>query len=393
MVNDNSTFSILAIYKFFHGTRPNSEDLRTIKVELLEVAVKYEIKGTLLLADEGLNGTICMPKEHADAVNSYFSEHELWNGCRLAWSEFHECVFHRMFVKIKKEIVSMGINIENDNESDVNFNEQLDGAANNGPGHQLAGKYIKSMEWDSFLRDNPDVDLIDCRNSYEVKMGTFKGAIDPGTDIFTQFPEWLQKFGKGENIAKPKKIAMFCTGGIRCEKSTALAKKMTNVNGNPLFVVVYHLEGGILSYLDKVVTGEETQQSPKEDIIKDSTFEGECFVFDQRVSVREGLHRGTYSLCHGCRAPLSKSNVHHPTFIRGVQCVKCSGNADGKESDTQLNKRSAHLPDKHLERQIERQRQFELAQKKGKDWGDACKEFAQIHSLPRKVHEEVTTKP
>ena len=381
MTNDESTettFSILAIYKFLHGKRLNAEDLRIIKAELLEVAAKNEIKGTLLLAEEGINGTICMPKKYADNVNTYFLGHEIWSGCRLRWSEFTECVFHRMFVKIKKEIVSIGVNIEDD----TGASEQIVRNSSDGPGHPLAGEYVSAMEWDKFLRENPDVDLIDCRNSYEFKMGTFKGAIDPQTDSFTQFPDWLQKFGESENQTKPKKIAMFCTGGIRCEKSTALAKMMTNPStGKPLFEEVYHLEGGILSYLDKVKTNDEESKEPTDpNVIEDSSFKGECFVFDQRVSVREGLYRGTYSLCHGCRSPLSKDNVHHPTFIRGIQCVNCCERSDSKESEVPSNKRAASLSDKHLERQKERQRQFELAQKKGKEWGDACKEFAESHN-------------
>ena len=368
-------YCILAIYKFLGIQRNQNDelDLNKLKAELLQTLKSNEVKGTLLIAHEGINGTICMPEKNKGVIEAYFTNHNLWRGCRMRWSVHKESVFHRTFVKIKKEIVSMGIPLGDENDDTPTSNPD------SSSGHSLAGTYLKATEWDKFLRDNPDVDLIDCRNSYEVKMGTFQGAIDPNTDTFHQFPEWLRRFGEeGNKENKPKKIAMFCTGGIRCEKSTAFAKSLKSKNGEKLFEEVYHLDGGILSYLDKV----KTENKISEDVITDSTFEGECFVFDQRVSVREGLERGTYTLCNGCRAPLSKDNVRHPTFIRGVQCENCCdvcGDGGKARNGEGVDKNKLNAINKKKERQISRQRQFELAEAKGKAWGDACNEFAQLH--------------
>jgi len=372
-------FSILALYKFLRrGKSQGPLDLPELKTELLEMASKFELKGTLLIANEGINGTVCMPKEHAAEVELFFGNHELYSGIRMRWSNHtgKDAVFHRMFVKIKKEIVSMGVHLETMTAGGGEVHEQDCDDGN--PGHPLAGDYISANNWDDFFKKNPDVDLIDCRNSYEVGMGTFTGAIDPGTDSFTQLPSWLENFGHCNERSKPKKIAMFCTGGIRCEKATALAKLMKHKeSGEPLFQNVYHLEGGILSYLDKVgSTNEVVDSNSSRDHLKKSSFIGECFVFDQRVSVGSGLKRGTYTLCHGCRAPLSKDNVHHPTFIRGVQCKDCC-NISVDESSASGTKRQLSSSDKkHMERQIERQRQFEISQEKGERWGDTCKNFA-----------------
>lgn len=379
---------VLALYKFLLPALPSREPLEQLKADLLQLFSEHEVKGTILLAPEGINGTICMPKQHSNAIGEYFRNHELWRGCRMRWSDFvgKEPVFHRSFVKIKKEIVSMGVDIDGISSTSASHSDCSTS------GHPLAGSYIKAQEWDIFLRDNPDVDLIDCRNTYEVKMGTFERAIDPNTVKFTDFPDWLQEFGEQEKqeenatAQKPRKIAMFCTGGIRCEKSTALAKTMHNrKTGKPLFEEVYHLDGGILSYLDVVGTEDSSSSSSSNDAmlstgsaeednderkgkipLASSTFKGECFVFDQRVSVREGLQRGTYKMCHGCRAPISKDNVHHPTFIRGIQCSSCCAE---KNIDFE----------KHLERQMGRQRQIELAKAKGKTWIDACQESREMH--------------
>lgn len=297
-------FLTAALYKFV-----DLPDFQALHDPLLACCEINQVKGTLLLASEGINGTIAGPEEgvrkvlaflHADSRFSTLQHKE-------AWSD--KPPFHRMKVRLKKEIVTLRVP-----ELDPN---------------KTVGQYVKPQDWNALLAD-PDVVVIDTRNDYEVVIGTFKGAINPDIKTFAELPAWLdaQPNLQGEG-AKKTKVAMFCTGGIRCEKSTALMK----MRG---FDEVYHLEGGILKYLEEV--------APQE-----STWEGECFVFDERVSVGHGLAPGPYELCRSCRWPLGATEKASPLYVKGVSCPQCH--------DQRTPEEKAGL--------AERQRQVELAAARG----------------------------
>ncbi|MEL7232091.1 MAG: rhodanese-related sulfurtransferase, partial [Pseudomonadota bacterium] len=217
--------------------------------------------------------------------------------------------FLRLKVRLKKENVTMGV-------------DGIDP-------QKIVGTYVKSADWNALISD-PDTVLIDTRNDYEVAIGTFEGAIDPKTETFREFPDWFQNFkAKLEAEGRKPKVAMFCTGGIRCEKATAYVKE-TGMNE------VYHLEGGILKYLEEI----------KQD---ESLWQGDCFVFDDRVSVRHGLEVGDYQLCHGCRQPVSAAERDGPLYEEGVSCLHCHDN----------------LTKDRLARLRERQKQVRLAAARG----------------------------
>lgn len=269
-----SQIVVAALYKFV--TLP---DYREKREPLLQRCLDLGVRGTLLLAEEGINGTVAGSR---DAIDSLLSE--LRSDPRLVDLVHKESYdeaqpFYRMKVKLKKEIVTMGI-------------EGID------PNH-VVGTYVKPRDWNALISD-PEVLLIDTRNDYEVEIGTFKGAVDPKTATFREFPEYVREHYDPE---KHKKVAMFCTGGIRCEKASAFMKQEG-------FDEVYHLEGGILKYLEEVDA-------------QSSLWEGECFVFDNRVSVKQGLEVGSYALCHGCRHPISDEDRQHPQFEEGVSCPSC----------------------------------------------------------------------
>lgn len=270
---------------------------------------QHGVKGTLLLAPEGINGTIAGPEAGVHAVLAF-----LRADSRLArlphkesWSD--KPPFLRMKVRLKKEIVTLHVP-----ELDPN---------------KTVGQYVKPADWNALLTD-PEVLLIDTRNDYEVAIGTFQGAVNPRLKTFTELPAWLnaQPLLQGET-GKKTKVAMFCTGGIRCEKSTALLK----MRG---FDEVYHLEGGILKYLEEV---------PPEQ----SIWDGDCFVFDERVSVGHGLVSGPHELCRACRWPLSPADKTSPHYRKGVSCAHCV--------DQRTTEQKAGL--------AERQRQVELAEARG----------------------------
>lgn len=259
------------------------------------------VKGTILLAAEGINGTIAGTRSSVQAVLQL-----LRADARLRDLEHKEAVtsqmpFYRMKVRLKREIVTLGV-----------------------PGLQparMAGTYVPPSEWHALL-DDPQVVLIDVRNDYEVALGTFPGALNPGTRSFSELPAWLQQ--QPALRGKPK-VAMFCTGGIRCEKSTALLRSQG-------FTQVYHLQGGILKYLETVPAAA-------------SRWQGECFVFDERVAVGPGLAPGHYELCRACRDPIGAQDKASPLYVAGVSCPKCHGTRD------QAKRRGL----------LERQRQVELA--------------------------------
>ncbi len=291
-----------ALYKFV-----DLPDFEAMREPLMACCGANQVKGTLLLAREGINGTIAGPEAGVRAVLAHLHAHPPLAALqhKEAWAD--KPPFLRMKVRLKKEIVTLRVP-----ELDPN---------------KTVGQYVKPQDWNALLAD-PNVVLIDTRNDYEVVIGTFKGAINPNIKTFTELPAWLDAQPALQGDKKPK-VAMFCTGGIRCEKSTALMK----MRG---FDEVYHLEGGILKYLEEV---------PPEQ----STWEGECFVFDERVSVGHGLQPGPYELCRSCRWPLGAQDKASPHYVKGVSCPQCH--------DQRTPEEKAHL--------AERQRQVELADARG----------------------------
>ncbi|GAB3100905.1 rhodanese-related sulfurtransferase [Aestuariicella hydrocarbonica] len=294
-----SQFVIAALYKFV--ALPDYKDLRD---PLLEHCLAAGVKGTLLLACEGVNGTIAGTREGIDSVLSYLKADERLVDLSHKESLDAEMPFYRMKVKLKKEIVTMGV-------------EGIDP-------RQVVGTYVAPKDWNALISD-PDVVVVDTRNDYEYELGSFKGALNPNTKSFREFPQYV---ADNMDPGKHKKVAMFCTGGIRCEKSTAYMKEQG-------FEEVYHLHGGILQYLEDV---------PEQE----SLWDGECYVFDNRVSVDHNLNPGTYDLCHGCREPITADDKKSEKFIEGVACPRCY--------DTQT-------PDQRA-RFMERQKQMELARKR-----------------------------
>ncbi|MFT4026587.1 MAG: rhodanese-related sulfurtransferase [Novosphingobium sp.] len=274
----NQPICVAALYKFVR-----IPDCAALRRELGSLCCGLGIKGTLLLAPEGINGTIAGTDA---AIGAALTRIRTIPGCadaEIKLSRAGTLPFHRMKVRIKREIVTMG-------QPDI---DPLAGV----------GHYVAAEDWNALIAD-PDTILIDTRNDYEVAAGTFAGAIDPGTASFRDFPAWFRSqrerlLGAG----KAPRVAMFCTGGIRCEKSTAFLK----AEG---LDEVYHLQGGILKYLETV---------PPEQ----SLWQGECFVFDQRVAVGHGLAPGTHVLCHACRRPVSAEGQQSPHYVEGISCAAC----------------------------------------------------------------------
>jgi UPF0176 protein len=265
---------VAALYQFTRFPEPAS-----LRPGLLDVAVAKGVKGSLLLAPEGINGTIAGTRDGVDAVLAAI---RALPGCEgLEWKESHSesMPFGRMKVRLKREIVTMG-------QPDVDPLARV-------------GNYVQPKDWNALIAD-PDTVVIDTRNDYEVAIGTFQGAVDPGTRAFGEFPEWWQ--ANRERFAG-KRVAMFCTGGIRCEKSTnyLLGQGLNEV---------YHLKGGILKYLEEVPADE-------------SLWQGECFVFDDRVSVGHGLKPGGLKACGACRRPVTEEGQRHPDYEEGVCCPAC----------------------------------------------------------------------
>ncbi|MEO9779606.1 MAG: rhodanese-related sulfurtransferase [Sedimentitalea sp.] len=267
-------YTIAALYHFTRFADPAA-----LKPALLELCQSQDVTGTLLLAAEGINGTIAGPRGGIDAVLAHIRS---LPGCSdLEWKEStsSEPPFGRMKVRLKKEIVTMG-------QPDVDPQARV-------------GHYVDPKGWNDLIQ-SPDVAVIDTRNDYEVAIGTFDGAVDPQTKSFGEFPEWWQQ---NKHRFHNKRIAMFCTGGIRCEKSTnyLLGQGVEDV---------YHLKGGILKYLEEVPAD-------------DSAWNGDCFVFDNRVSVGHGLKEGPHELCHGCRRPILPEDMTRPEYEAGVSCHHC----------------------------------------------------------------------
>jgi len=296
-------FLVAALYKFVH-----LPDFRSMREPLLTHCEAQGVKGTLLLAEEGINGTIAGSEAGVRAVLACLRGNPSLADLVHKESRAPRMPFYRMKVKLKREIVTMGI---------PNVQAQTH-----------AGIYVKPEDWNALISD-PEVLVVDTRNDYEYRIGTFEGAVNPETRSFTEFPGWIEaQRAKGGVLHDKRKVAMFCTGGIRCEKSTAYMRSLG-------YDEVYHLEGGILKYLETM---------PEEG----SLWKGDCFVFDERVSVRHGLKTGDYEFCRACRLPLSAKDKASSHFIEGVSC--------------------AHCHDKHTDEQkrrfAERQRQVELARER-----------------------------
>jgi UPF0176 protein len=299
-------FLTAALYKFVE-----LPDCAELKAPLLACCEDNAVKGTILLATEGINGTIAGPAASVHAVLAFLRRDPRLADLTHKESFASKLPFYRMKVRLKREIVTLGV-------PDLNPS-------------RMAGTYVKPQAWNRLLED-PEVILIDTRNDYEVSIGSFKGAINPHIKSFAEFPDWVRQQAQlnSASVTKPK-VAMFCTGGIRCEKSTAFMRSLG-------FDKVYHLEGGILKYLETV---------PRES----SRWEGECFVFDERVSVTHGLMTGSYELCRSCRHPLSAEDKASEFFIPGVSCSHCH------DSTSEARKNGA----------AERQRQVELARQRQLD--------------------------
>ena len=276
----DNIFKIISLYSFF----PLKEKLiLELKDNLLLIEKKNYISGLLIFASEGINGTICAEENVIENVLILFKRYMGFNELNLKVSYSKKKIFKKLKIKIKKEIVTMGI---------PEINPSKD-----------AGTYVDSLTWNKLIKDQNTL-IIDTRNHYEVSIGTFKKSINPNTRNFSEFPNWVD-----ENLEKylgnneSKNIAMFCTGGIRCEKATSLLKKKGYKN-------IYHLKGGILKYL------EETSENK-------SLFKGECFVFDKRVALDHNLKKGSYSICHACGMPISLEDQQKKYYIEGIQCHLC----------------------------------------------------------------------
>ncbi len=298
------TIRIAAFYKFF--AFPGYETARAPLTAALEAA---GVRGTVLLASEGINGTIAASPGGIGAALAALRALPGAEGLEAKFSETPDMPFLRLKVRLKREIVTMGVP-----DTDPNA---------------LVGTYVEPEAWNALISD-PDTVLIDTRNDYEFAIGTFEGAIDPATASFREFPDWFRTFR--ERLAaegRTPKIAMFCTGGIRCEKATSFVKA-EGIDD------VFHLKGGILKYLETV---------PQQD----SLWRGECFVFDERVSVKHDLTPGSYELCHACKRPVSEAGQAHEHYRPGVSCPACI----------------AEMSDDQRARFAERQKQIDLARQRG----------------------------
>ena len=289
-----------ALYKFVE-----LNDFEQLREPLYQTLIDNDVKGTLLLAREGINGTICGTREGIDNVLKYLRADP-----RLADIDHKESpsdtqAFYRTKVKLKKEIVTLGVDWVDPKNT--------------------VGTYVEPEQWNDLISD-PEVLVIDTRNEYEYAVGTFEGAVNPKTEAFREFPEYVKQH---LDPAKHKKVAMFCTGGIRCEKSTAYLKEQG-------FDEVYHLKGGILKYLEMVP--EQT-----------SKWNGECFVFDQRVTVKHGLEQGEYDQCYACRMPITEQEKQSEHYQKGVSCPHCFDKTTAEQK----------------ERFAERERQIQLAKQRG----------------------------
>ncbi|GAB2727084.1 oxygen-dependent tRNA uridine(34) hydroxylase TrhO [Halomonas garicola] len=291
---------VAALYKFV-----SLDDYQALRDPLRQTMLDNGIKGTLLLAREGINGTVAGSRDGIDALLAWLTADPRFADIDHKESYCDEPPFYRTKVKLKREIVTMGVD-------DIDPNDTV-------------GTYVEPEDWNDVISD-PEVLVIDTRNDYEVDIGTFKGAVDPNTTTFREFPDYVREH---YDPAKHRKVAMFCTGGIRCEKASSFMLKEG-------FDEVFHLKGGVLNYLEKVPENA-------------SLWRGECFVFDNRVTVRHDLAEGGFEQCHACRRPISAEDMRDAAYEPGVSCPHCIDS----------------LPEKTRASARERQRQIELARSRG----------------------------
>jgi UPF0176 protein len=292
---------VASFYRFL-----DLEDPKQLCTRLQSLCDEKELLGTVLLAGEGVNGTLAGSREAVEAVLAWLSDTlELREPIEARWTDATDTPFRRMRVRLKKEIVTLG-------RPDIKP-------------QRSTGRHVSPDKWNELI-DDPDTLVIDTRNHYEVEVGTFPNAIDPGTDSFREFSEFAEQLADGD---RKRKVAMFCTGGIRCEKASALMLELG-------FTDVNQLQGGILNYLERVHE-------------RDNHWNGECFVFDSRVAVDRDLAEGGYVQCHACRRPLSSEELKSPDYREGVSCPRCIGDLD----------------DARAERLEERRRQVRLARERG----------------------------
>ncbi len=297
-----SQIVVSALYKF---ARLNNFEL--LRKPLLKLMEEHQVKGTLLLAKEGINGTIAGDRKGIDTLLAWLRSDPRLADIQTKESYEQDMPFYRSKVKLKKEIVTMGV-------------ENIDPK-------KIVGTYVKPQDWNALISD-PNVMLIDTRNDYEVKIGGFKNAINPETETFREFPQYVKD---NLNPDKHKKVAMYCTGGIRCEKSTAFLKEQG-------FEEVFHLQGGVLKYLEEI---------PAEQ----SLWQGECFVFDNRVAVNHDLEKGQYDQCYACRYPITEEEKNSEQYEQGVSCPHCYNN----------------VSERQRQRFLEREKQVKLAKLRGED--------------------------
>ena len=271
-----SSFKVAAFYSFIKLS--NLKELQEIFFEFLQAK---DIKGTVLLASEGINGTLAGQGSSIDEFKNFLKSKNLFEAKNFKTSICEHSPFPRLKIKLKDEIVSIG-------------NKSADPK-------KIVGEYILPENWNNLIADE-EVMVLDTRNTYEYSIGSFKNSIQPETTNFREFPAWLERL-EASGIDKNKKVAMFCTGGIRCEKASSLMKSKGFKN-------IYHLQGGILNYLEKI--NEEN-----------SLWDGECFVFDDRVALNHKLEVGSYEMCHGCRMPITDFDKDSEHYERGVSCPNC----------------------------------------------------------------------
>jgi UPF0176 protein len=311
---------VCALYRFV-----TLDDYESLQKPLQDFLHQHSIKGTLLLAHEGINGTVSGSAASIQALLAYFDNDPRLAGLDVKFSYDDSQPFYRAKVKLKKEIVTMGV-------------EGIDPK-------QVVGTYVDPKDWNALI-SSPDVLLVDTRNEYEVQIGTFKNALNPHTTNFRQFPAYVEQH---LDPARHKKVAMFCTGGIRCEKSTAYLKEQG-------FDEVYHLRGGILKYLEEIPP-------------QNSLWEGECFVFDNRVTVNHALEKGIYDQCHACRMPITDEDKQHAHYQQGISCHHCYGQKDAER----------------IKRLQEREKQITLAKQRGEQHIGADADRIKVERRPLKL--------
>ena len=294
-------FKVASFYKF-----TQLSNLPELQETFIQFLTKYKIKGTILLAHEGINGTLAGSPKGIDKCKDFLQIRDLLSIKDFKTSSCKYEPFPRLKVKLKNEIVTIG-------------NELADP-------QKTVGEYVQPENWNDLIATD-DVLVLDARNTYEYSIGTFKDSIQPSTTNFREFPQWVEGL-ENSQIDKNKKIAMFCTGGIRCEKASSLMKAKGFNN-------IFHLQGGILNYIEKI---------DKEH----SMWEGECFVFDDRVALNQNLEVGSYDMCHGCRMPITEKDKASSKYIRGISCSNCFDNKSPEQK----------------RRYAERQKQIDLAKER-----------------------------